>query len=61
MLIIIFACYNDFNVSEAVVIPDSTAGSEFSNGLIILLLVVIFIMLFERFAMRTATKSAMVN
>jgi hypothetical protein len=61
VIIFCFMCFDEFNVSEKMVIPGKESGNTFSNGLIFLVLFVICIMLLERFANRTATKAPMVN
>ena len=61
VILFVFIFFDDFNVSEAEVIPGKLAGNNFSNGLIFLVLFIIMIMLFERIASRTATKPKVVN
>tara|TARA_B110000285_G_scaffold224371_1_gene281126 strand:+ start:116 stop:607 length:492 start_codon:yes stop_codon:yes gene_type:complete len=61
VIIFVFACFDEFNTSEKMVIPGKETGNTFSNGLIFLVLFVIICMLLERFANRTATKAPVVN
>lgn len=58
LIIITFITYSSFNVSESEVLPGKDdGGTVFSNGMIVIVVFIIFIMVMERYTNRTATKA----
>jgi len=57
LIVITFTSYSSFNVSYSEVLPKKDNTSNiFSDGMIMMVLFIIFVMVMERFTNRTSTK-----